>query len=381
MYQVNYLNKKIYITSIMTYECEHCGYETLSKCNIEKHKNRKYPCHRTIHGNENKTKKVNLGDMVCAEPAQKRPVIAHYIHAGNPELKSNESSLVNRSKHTCHKCSKIFARKSNLARHETTCKYVETTEVNNSLQCETCKKTFQTAKGKYQHIKNVSCDGFYDTCAENINVVNNSVQYNQTTNNIDNSVHNTQTNNIHINVFGQEDLSYLLKDTGMVYRINNYSKEGVYGLVKMIDEIFMNKERPENNTLIKPQERGEGLYIRQNDDWEYREYEDVKDSIVSSLDRYIDMYHKVKKGNNIKLTDPKERNRIKQLIVLLIAIGGMTNQELCKELSISQNDISFDEDDDKINKKFDKATMNRLHTKTDIMFQKEGGGWISKNSS
>jgi hypothetical protein len=246
------------------------------------------------------------------------------------------------------------------------------------LSCQICKKIFKTPKGKYQHITNVKCVERPNLHASQI--TNNTVHYNNTTNNIDNSVHNTQTNNIQINVFGQEDLSYLLKDTELVYRINQYSKDGVYGLVKMVDEIFMNKDRPENNTLIKPQERGDGVYVRQNNDWEYREYEDIKECIVGSLDRYIDMYQKVKNGNNIKLTDPKERNHIKQLIVLLIAIGGMTNTELLSELCIGQEDSSFDECDDKINKKFDKATMNRIHTKTDIIFSKRlcGGGWKSK---
>ena len=61
----------------------------------------------------------------------------------------------------------------------------------------------------------------------------------------------------------------------------------------MVDEMYLYKRKPENNTIIKPSDRGDGLHIRNNDDWEYREYEDIKNDIVSSLDRYIDMYHQL----------------------------------------------------------------------------------------
>ena len=63
----------------------------------------------------------------------------------------------------------------------------------------------------------------------------------------------------------------------------------------MIDEIYMNKDKPENNTILKLQERGDGVYIRNNDDWEYREFEDIRDNLVSSLDKYFDIYQQKKK--------------------------------------------------------------------------------------
>ena len=62
----------------------------------------------------------------------------------------------------------------------------------------------------------------------------------------------------------------------------------------MIDEIYMNKDKPENNTILKLQERGDGVYIRNNDDWEYREFEDIRDNLVSSLDKYFDIYQQKK---------------------------------------------------------------------------------------
>jgi hypothetical protein len=353
----------------MVFVCVNCGYQTIYKCNLEKHNNRKNHCSRNKNGTFDK-KKENHGNENDIHknvilPPQKR----HHSHKNVIPVLKDDSTIeqIVSASLVCSSCKNLFSRIDSLHRHQKSCK-----GVSDCFKCSTCSKCFSSRQSKYRHEYNNKCK---QTTVINHNFTQNNT--NTTTNIIDNSVHNTQNNNIQINVFGQEDLSYLLKDKEIVCRINNYSKDGVYGLVRMFDDIFMNKDRPENNTLIKPQDRGEGLYIRQNDEWEYREYEDIKDCIVSSLDRYIDMYQQVKKGNDIKLTDPGERNRVKKLIVLLLTIGGMTNEELCKEFNVDETSVA-DEDDDKINKKFDKATLNRLYTKTDVLFQKVGCGWSVK---
>jgi hypothetical protein len=255
-----------------------------------------------------------------------------------------------------------------LKRHNDTCKGVD------SLTCHICKKTFSSRSGKSQHLRNVNCHEQQVVIPPPIETVYNvNGDLINTTNNITNNTMNNNINNhIHINCFGKEDLSYLLKDNNLIHRINNYSKDGVYGLVKMIDDIYLNQEKPENNTIIKPNERGDGLYIRNNDDWEYREFEDIKDDLIKSLDKYIDIYKQVKQGNNIQLTEPKERRRIKRFVTILLTVGGMLNEDLCNELHIDEDDIA-EEEEDKMNKKFENATMDKLHKKTHFMFKRING--------
>lgn len=359
----------------MVYHCTYCDYITCYKCNYDKHINRKNPCHRVNNGNNvlkrnGDGNENSLHQNVIPSPPKRHPLHQNVIPLHQnviPKLKVNTSIVNSDTSLECDFCKKKFSRSDSLRRHHKICKGV----VAETFKCSSCLLCFTSRQSRNRHEHR-------DACHQRSVVNNNYTQNNMnTTNNIDNSIHNTQTNNIHINVFGQEDLTYLLKDKELVHRINNYSKDGVYGLVRMFDEIFMNKDRPENNTLIKPHDRGDGLYIRKNDDWEYREYEDIKECIVGSLDRYIDMYQQVKKGNNIKLTDPKERNRVKQLIVLLLTIGGMTNDELCEELNVDHTCFT-EEEDERMNKKFDKATLNRIYAKTDVLFQKNGSGWSTK---
>ena len=322
------------------FECEHCGYSTKISSNFKKHRNRINPCYKS-----------NKCDITEAKNNTQ-------LAKNNTQLAKNNTQLAKNNTHDnknqCCKCYNIFTRPSYKKIHEEKCKGVD------SLTCPICYMRFDYQVAKYRHMKSKTCKP-YQTI-------------NNTTINNNNTIHNNiinNTQNISINVFGKEDLSHLLKDNDLIYRINNYSKDGVYGLVKMIDDIYLNKENPENHTIIKPCERGEGLYIRDSDnEWVYREYEDVKQILVNSLDKYIDMYHKAKKEFDIKLTEKKERRRIKELVTLLLTIGGMMNDELCRELQIDEEDI---DEETKVNKKFDKATLDRLHQKTNVYWKKIDG--------
>jgi len=293
------------------FKCDFCNYTTNRLYNLNLHKNRKKPCY------------MNINNFV-----------------GNTYSENDK-------RHECYKCQKSFVRLIDCKHHENIC------EGMNPLQCKTCLKTFTTSQGKWQHNKNVNCKPH-----QTVHTINNHIT-NQNITNTQNNTQNNIQNTIQINCFGKEDLSYLLHDNNLIYRINNYSKDGVYGLVKMIDEIYMNKDKPENNTILKLQDRGDGVYIRNNDDWEYREFEDIRDNLVSSLDKYFDIYQQKKKGYDIKLIEKKERRRIKKFLTTLMTIGGILNKELCEELEIEDED-----EEDKTMKKFDNATKEKLHQRS-----------------
>ena len=56
------------------------------------------------------------------------------------------------SKYQCHKCKSVLCSNQSLDRHMKLCQGV------NSLQCPKCCKEFNTAQGKYKHIKHVKCE-------------------------------------------------------------------------------------------------------------------------------------------------------------------------------------------------------------------------------
>jgi hypothetical protein len=326
------------------YKCDKCNYVSNRIFNFKKHKNRKNPCYQNEQN-------ISLFEQNISLFEQNISLFEQNISSKKKLLETSND---------CKLCNKVFFSKSNLNRHLKVCKGVD------SLTCPNCHEVFQNALLKYRHIK--KCKKQTEVIISPI-IQNNNIQTN-ITNHITNN--NITNNNIHINCFGKEDLSYLLEDNNLIYRIYNYSKDGVYGLVKMIDEIYMNKDKPENNTIIKLQDRGEGFYIRNNNEWEYREYEDIRDNLVSSLDKYIDIYQQKKKGYDVKLIEKKERVRIKKFLTTLMTIGGMLNEELCKELEIDETDI-HEVDDEKTNKKFDNATKEKIHQRSNIYWKKVNG--------
>jgi hypothetical protein len=88
---------------------------------------------------------------------------------------------------------------------------------------------------------------FHPQIINNTNTVN---SHNTNSNNT--NINNIQNNNIHINAFGSEDLSYLINDPGIIERLKQYGKAGIYGLPKILDEVHF--KRPENESIIKPEE-------------------------------------------------------------------------------------------------------------------------------
>jgi alpha-glucosidase (family GH31 glycosyl hydrolase) len=222
----------------MVYECEHCGYITTRRANFLRHKNRKNSCEKTK--NDDKMTTHAEGTNVHAEGTN--------VHAEgtNVHAEGTNVHVVNIDVFQtlfCVKCKKPFSSKKGFQLHQQRCNGV------NSKTCPICLKVFTSCQGKYNHLKNVKCFPPLSAQTPISHTINNI------TNNI-NNVSNCNNQNIQINVFGNEDLSYLTNDNGIIHRLRMYGKEGIYGLPKIIDDVHFNQERPENQTIIKPEEYG-----------------------------------------------------------------------------------------------------------------------------
>ena len=247
----------------MVYECEHCGYQTNKNSNFLRHKNRKYPCHNTANGNdlENNVNFVN-GQNVAK--------------MGQNVAKMGQN--VADSKLQCSKCKKKFNSKKRYIQHIALCNGIDV------LTCSTCFKVFETRDQKYKHKRNGKC----------VPINPQNISINSNCNNITNSTNcnNTTNNNTILNVFGNEDLSYLSNDVSILDKLRLFGKSGIYGLSKIIDDVHFNKERPENNTLIKPEEFGNGVMILNDDrEWEFREFEDIREMLLNTIIKYIKAYN------------------------------------------------------------------------------------------
>jgi hypothetical protein len=143
-----------------------------------------------------------------------------------------------------------------------------------------------------------------------------------------NTTTNIQNNNIYINCFGKDDLMYLLGDNHIINRLEHYSPDGVYALIRLDDAHTINRMRSiqelqTNDKFLK--------YLR------------------DPLDRYVDIFKHIIKGEKIVLNKPKDQIRIKKMLSILLTVGGMLSDEISEKLQLHGNDegiLEIHESDD-----------------------------------
>ena len=350
----------------MVYTCGDCGYETSRKVNFARHRNRKNPCVKTVNGNIVQIMSENANGSNLKETGSNLKGIGSNLKGIGSNLKEKILS--------CSKCNKTLSCKKTLQSHEIICKGIP------SKICPICFKVFNTDQAKYYHINNVKCKArVSESSLDQTSIINNNTTIGNQ-NYIQNSnIHNNiQNNNIHINAFGKEDLSYLTNDIGIIDRLKQYGKAGIYGLPKILDEVHF--KRPENGSIIKPEQFGNTVLIRNEDnEWEIREFEDVREDMIETIIKYVRMYNDTKNKLGITLSEKKERNIIKNIGYELMALDGSIPRDLFHELEMDEDNVEEDENEiKKKTRKFDKSTMHNIHVRTNNGYKKEGSDYVKR---
>ena len=281
--RVFFFKKKNISHDKMVYECDHCGYFTIKKSHFLIHKKRINFCGKNINGNNNIINNIS-------------PISENVVRNFENVVQNFENVVQNFENvvqtFSCNKCKKILSNKYILSKHELICKGVC------NLTCNVCLLKFENREKKYRHKKKRNCHPppppDYPSSVHTINnVTNKTKNYNNSNNTTNNNtrIENQNNNNIQINVFGKEDLDYLLKDPSIIQKLKSFGKSGIYGLPKILNDIHFNKDKPENSTLIKPEEYGNGVMIMNDEkEWEYREFEDIRDNLINTIIKY---FHKM----------------------------------------------------------------------------------------
>ena len=105
----------------------------------------------------------------------------------------------------------------------------------------------------------------------NANINNGTINTNTKTENS----HNV-TNNIQINSFGKEDISYLDNEYFKNLIMNQHIEKGY---VQLIKDIYLNKEHPENGTVKVENINNKYAHIYRNDKWDVILKADLKEQI------------------------------------------------------------------------------------------------------
>ena len=366
----------------MLYTCSTCQYSTHVKCNFERHYNRKKPCilkKTVVNDNISQNNdKHNVGSN-CPGVVSNCPGV---VTKCQDVVSTNQHNDIEKDKsYTCKKCNRTLSSNRRLKYHETNCNGLS------KLHCPHCKILFTSRYNKNYHLRTGKCkSSVNENNNENTkehkitNNTNNEIVLNvenskDVTNNIDKS------NHVHVNIFGKENIDYLLNDPNILQRLKSYGKEHVYGLASIVKQIHCNEEQPQNNTIVKPLEYGDGMYIRNDEnEWCFREYEDIRDVLIDSVSKYFVKYNEVKNSHNVKLKDDREARFIRTLCYILLSLSGSIPDDLSEELNINYSKI--EDGENKIKdylRKFDRANMANFHSFFCKNFSRKNGNDIIRN--
>jgi len=181
--------------------------------------------------------------------------------------------------------------------------------------CDYCEKYFKSKQSMWRH-KRLYCN-IKKKQYHNINELKNIVleQKNQI-NNLINKLGTTTTitnnnienmNQIQLNNYGQEDLSYLT---------NGFKTElikGPYGMIpKMIEAVHFNPKKPQNKNILLPNKNDNKIKIFSNNKWIYKDktiaINDLVDGNYFILDTHYDNICNEGLNHGIKNIYEKFRN-------------------------------------------------------------------------
>ena len=243
------------------FTCQICNYSTKIKCNYIKHLNTKKHKKRLYELEENDTINKKSIKMTPNDPT---------MTPNDPKIKK---------KFRCDYCNTTFSTKAHKRRHEMhKCKNEANPERNNTI-----KKLEDEKKELYNYIDKL------------INKVGN------TTNN--NTINNNNNINIHLNNFGEEDISHLTSQIMTAL---------IKGPCKMIQDaikfIHFNDSKPENKNICITNVKSKHIKVFKNNKWCYQNKHEAIENIIDKNYNILDDHYEYK--GKEELTDfERERYR------------------------------------------------------------------------
>lgn len=219
----------------------------------------------------------------------------------------------------CIYCSKNYCHRQSLFKHQMKCKF----NINNKELSKKSKKNNKNNKNKRSKLKqekeipNITLH--QDNCNNTINTINNTI--NNTTLNI--------THHIHINPFGQEDLSFLSQKDKDDILSKKY--KGIPELIKKLYQL------PENRNFYKINQNKKIIaYIDNEGNIKHSKEDKIKNNIlVDNLSRFEDFFEA--NSNRLKPYMQKQLQK-----VISESNEGKLNDKYMEDIELIMLDINQD---------------------------------------
>jgi hypothetical protein len=178
-----------------------------------------------------------------------------------------------------------------------------TQKINNERRCEHCHMTFTRKSSKKRHINENHCKKFKQNIhISNCNNTNNTIIINNT------ETHVTQ-NNIKINCYGKENLSYITNDI-----LQDIIKKPLSGIPKLIEMIHLNPQHPENNNIKLVNKNLPFLDYFDGSYWKTADKSKVLGNLLKSKAELTDKYFEDIEDENISKLYPKYSDAIRYVV-------------------------------------------------------------------
>lgn len=254
----------------------------------------------------------------------------------------------------CHYCSTNYTTKQSYERHILTASHLKRTDVNRKMyKCE-CGKSYLYRQSLYSHKIDCQYEKKEDvneyeekkseektkieSLQKEIDALRVAVQHKttvqtaETITNYENS-HNNNTQNIHINCYGKEDLSYITKE--FLKQLISAPFTSIQDLTR---HIYFNDEHPENQNVKITNKKLPYASIIKNGKWELTDRKRITEEIMQKNYNFIDSkYEEVSTelSDNKKIRferfqdrydTPEQQKQIKKEVDLFLLGGGSSQQ-------------------------------------------------------
>ena len=283
-----YTIKLTNLMTMTTYICPRCHLSTGLKSNFKRHLFRKHSC-RPLYSDLSINDIAKSYDIRFLNPNESK------MNPNESKMNPYESILNPNGSNKCEYCKKQYSTNSNLHKHYKRCKKFKEYKENKFKKEYELQKKENELKRLTKIINNLLKQ------TKNNNVISTKNKLINNKNKINTQINNTQNNNnqqVKINNFGEEDMSYITPE-----KSKNLLIDPRNSITNLIDDTHFNLDHPENANIRIPNKKQPFIELYVDNAWKvFNQYKTVCEILKNKKEFIHDLF--IKQQNELT---PKQK--------------------------------------------------------------------------